>query len=270
MTLTAASTAAVGVRAVVRDGHVPCTITARLRTGVVMTPPYGLDLAGILAASLRRVLDAQRVQDRPYTDRPLPDTTGEDPVDLDLPVSTCHTLQGTWCWLASCAILPDPVPAVEPRFHYRVTDTGWAGRAAHRPLPQVLQSAGPYRDVMMPAPVLPVTGLSWRAVADPDRVRDLLRPLWSIGGRRATGEGRVLDWTVQPCTDAGVDPIRWAFVGEDGAILRPIPAAVADHLGIRYELGWYALRPPSWHRDRLEQLAMTPPDEDWDFADGWD
>lgn len=256
------------VRATVGEGHQPVTITAALRTGVCLNPPYGLDLAGLLATRMRRQRDGQRAATGPYAHDPQPDSTVEDPADLDLPLSIAHDGRD-WSWLASCAILPDPLPDLEPRFHYRVSDTDWASRAAHRPLPQILPSAGSYRDMMLPAPVLPVTTLTWRAVGDPAAVAALLDPVWAVGKRRATGEGRVLGWQVTP-GPAGEDPLRWAYVGQDGQILRPIMAGVAEHLGVDYELGWYARRPPSWHPDRLAQLAMTPPSEDWDFADGWD
>ena len=42
----------------------------------------------------------------------------------------------------------------------------------------------------------PATRLTWRAVGDPDRIRDLLTDLPSIGKHRGVGEGLVTRWEV--------------------------------------------------------------------------
>ena len=241
------------------DNHRPVLVRATLRTGVGYDPPYGLDLAGLLATRMRSVQSAGLEQAQRLTKTPLPDTTEEDPGDLNLPLSRCLT-GADWHWLASCAIpiAADDFP--EPRTYYRVVDSSWAQRAATRPLTYAHPSSGPYRDVMMPAPVIVCREVTWHAVGDLDAIRRLVSPLRFIGRRRSTGEGGVIGWTVTP---VDTDPIRWAHESES-SIIRPCPQECAQGLGVDFGMGWYAIRPPSWHPDRLQQLAIaTEPEEEW-------
>lgn len=244
-------------------GHVPIEVTAHLRTGVGFDQPYGLDLAGILAARVRRLAQATLDTRGALATQPLPDTTEDEALDLVLPLSRCSTGED-WHWLATCATPVDPLPDPEPRTFYRVVDSRWAQHAADRPLPYFHPSGGPYRDVMMPAPVTVCRAVRWRAAGDPEAVRALLTPLRFIGRRRATGEGGVLSWDITTPTLTG-DVGEWVHADGD-TLLRPCPTACADALGKPYTTGWYALRPPSWHPDRLSALAMTAPDEE---DDGW-
>lgn len=238
--------------------HVPFTVTATLRAGVGMDEPYGLDLVGLIATRMRAVARAQRHDAGQAVTNPLPDTTHPEPDDMSLPISRC--LEGPdWHWLASCAIPVDPAPEPEPRTFYRVVDSSWAQRAAERPLPYQHPGKGPHRDIMMPSPVLICPALQWRAVGDPERVHDLLKAVFFIGRRRTVGEGSVLGWDTEVHLDA--DPATWTHVDGD-TIIRPIPVECADTLGVPYRVGWYALRPPSWHPDRLQEMAMTEEDDD--------
>src|SRR5699024_1929099 len=130
-------------------GHVPFTVTATLRSGAGWDRPYGLDLAGILAAHLRRVEKARLEQDDQLVATPPEDTTDAVAIDLDLPLARCTT-GPDWHWAATCAI---PVAAEDdPETHmfYRTTDSSWSERAATRPLPYFSPKSGPYRDVMVP------------------------------------------------------------------------------------------------------------------------
>lgn len=239
--------------------QVPMLVTASLRSGVSMDLPYGLDLAGLLAARLRTVdrsgLDVAGLR----TSAPLPDTTEQDPEDMDLPLAVCST-GADWHWLASCALPLDAGEHPEPRTFYRTVDAAWAQRAAERPVVYHHPSKGPYRDMMMPSPVVVTHELQWQAVGDPDRVEGLLRGLRFIGRRRAVGEGGVTRWRVET-VDA--DPGSWGHLrGAD--LIRPCPPECAEELSVDYRLGWYAVRPPSWHPDRLAAMAMTPEaEEDW-------
>lgn len=247
-----------GPQVILGDGHVPFTLTAALRSGVGMDEPYGLDLAGLLATRLRAVARAQRAEAGRLVSDPLPDTTHPDPDDMALPLGRC--LGGEdWHWLASCAIPVEPAPDPETRLFYRVVDSSWAQRAAHRPLPYQHPGKGPHRDIMLPSPVVVCRAVQWRAVGDPDRVHDLMKAMDFIGRRRTVGEGKVLSWDVQIHADA--DPARWCHI--DGErLLRPVPVRCAEALDVPYRLGWYAVRPPSWHPDRLQEMAMTDDEED--------
>lgn len=252
-----------GLRLDVSESHVPLLITAHLRTGVSIDPPYGLDIAGVLAARLR-TLDRARLSDEGrLIGNPLPDTTEFDQGDMLLPVSRCLT-GPEWHWLASCAVPVDPADSPEARTYYRVVDASWAHRAAQRPLPYVHPSKGPYRDMMMPSPVVVCPALQWQAVGDPEAVYRLLHGLRFIGRRRAVGEGGILRWEVEEVTTpAG----RWGHIDHRGdEIIRPCPVECATSLEVDYRLGQYAIRPPSWHPDRLMEVAMTPErEEDWEW-----
>lgn len=241
--------------------HAPLIVRACLRSGVGMELPYGLDLAGLLATRIRVHDRAGRAARGSLLTAPLPDTTEEEPEDLTLPLARCHG-GGDWHWAASCAIPLDPDPDPEPRMFYRVLDSGWMQRAAARPLPYHHPSKGPYRDVMMPAPVVQCRELEWRAVGDAQAVEQLLRPVAYIGRRRSVGEGKVLSWSVARVAD--VDPARWVHCGDGDTLIRPVPERCAEALSVPYDLGHYALRPPSWVPGRMQELAMTQADaEEW-------
>lgn len=247
-------------------GHLPVLIEARLRTGVVLDLPYGLDLAGLLA-SRKRLLERERRQaSGTLVSHPLPDTTQEEAHDLLLPLGRCVT-GPDWHWLASCAIPVAPQPDPEPRTFYRTVDYSWAQRAATRPLPHYLHpSSGPYRDVMLPAPALICPALRWHAVGDAAEIGRLLRGISFLGRRRAVGEGKVLEWTV---TDmSGLESVHagWGHIDSEQAITRPCPEACVQRLGLtdqQWRLGHYAIRPPSWHPSRLQELAMTEDSDTW-------
>lgn len=243
-----------------REEDRPLLVTALLRTGVSMDLPYGLDLAGLLAARMR-VLDRGLLHEAGrLTTSPLPDTTQEEPEDMNLPLGTCSTAGEQWHWLASCALPVDPEEHPEPRTYYCNVDGPWAQVAAARPLAYHHPSKGPYRDMMMPAPVVVCRAVQWRAVGDAKRVEELLRGMRFVGRRRSVGEGGVLDWNVE---EVDADEFTWCHVRE-AEIIRPCPEQCAQEAGVAYRMGWYALRPPSWHPDRLVALAMTPePEEEW-------
>ena len=203
------------------SGQVPLTVRATLRSGIGMDLPYGLDLAGILATRVRAFDRKERADRDILLTAPLPDTTEEEPEDLALPLARCLGDGSNWHWAASCAIPLNPDPDPEPRTFYRTLDAGWMHRAANRPLSYHHPSKGPYRDMMMPAPVVQCREVEWRAVGNPEIVERLLRPLAYLGRRRSVGEGKVLSWTVSEVVD--VDPAIWAHKSDDGGLIRPVP-----------------------------------------------
>lgn len=245
-----------------QTGQVPLTVTANLRTGAGWDRPYGLDLAGIIAAHQRRIDKAQRERAGTLVDKPPADTTEGVAYDLDLPLARCTT-GSDWHWAATCAI---PVAADDdPETHmfYRTLDSAWSERAATRPLPYYSPKSGPYRDVMMASNITVCPALTWRAIGDPQSVHEAVAAIWFIGRRRNSGEGEVISWTVEEAHPE--DPGRFVHADSSDAILRPCPPACAEELDVPYRLGWYATRPPSWHPDRLTELAMTaePDDDSW-------
>lgn len=236
----------------------PFTVTAYLRTGVGLDQPYGLDLAGMVATHLRRLEKADREAVGALVTDPLSDTSFDTVSDMDLPLARCITGRD-WHWAATCAIPVDADDTPQTHMFYRSTDDSWSDRAATRPLPYFSPRSGPYRDQMIPSAVTLCPAVIWRGIGNIDMVREAVSPLRFIGRRRSTGEGEVLAWTVEPAHPD--DPGR--FVHVDGeTILRPCPTACAEALAVPYRTGWYAIRPPSWHPDRLNELAMTADDDD--------
>lgn len=243
-------------------GMVPLTVTATLRSGAGWDRPYGLDLAGIIAAHHRRIERDQLERDDTLVDHPPNDTTEGAAYDLNLPLARCET-GPDWHWAATCAI---PVAAdddPETRMFYRTTDSAWSERAATRPLPYYSPKSGPYRDVMMTSNITMCPSITWYAIGHPTAVRQAVAPIWFLGRRRNSGEGEVIAWNVEETHPA--DSGRFVHADADDTILRPCPVECADALNVPYRLGWYATRPPSWHPDRLTELAMTaePDDGSW-------
>ena len=96
-------------------GWGPLVISCTAPLGVAMDEP-GLDLAGLLATRVMRVLQAQ----------------GEDSVDketdLPLPVAICPGGEAGWHWAASCVMVdPDMADLVGHRRRTRVMDSSATG-----------------------------------------------------------------------------------------------------------------------------------------------
>lgn len=222
-------------------GHVPFKLTAKLRGGICVDQPYGLDLAGLLAAQVRRCEGTRMSSD--------------GAADLALPLAVCAA-GGDWHWAATCVQLNnDPEEIPEPRTFFQVPDLRHAHQYAIQPIPQVLVSKGPYRDVMQPSPVVMCGEATWWGVGDLAKIERLLGNVRFIGRRRTTGEGMVTSWTFE---EVSGNPDRVAHLGAGDSLLRPCPPSCADQLDVDYRLGWYALRPPSWNPDLLIESAMAP------------
>ena len=91
------------------------------------------------------------------------------------------------------------------------------------------------------------TTLTWRAVGDPDRIRELLTDLPSIGKHRGVGEGLVSRWEVEETPD--VPPWTAGHEHEPGVLGRTAPQRCVDSrdgctVGA---LGSASIRPPYLH-----------------------
>ncbi len=94
--------------------------------------------------------------------------------------------------------------------------------------------------------------LTWWCVGKPVPIRDLLRHVTAIGGRRRHGVGRVSEWTVTDCEAwDGFPCVR------DGVPLRPLPP---DWPGVdpSSRKALRCLSYPYWLRE-LQELVWTPP-----------
>ena len=234
----------------------PLKVTAHLLRGASLDP-LTLDLAGILASQLWVEAPKGRESSEP------------NPDDLDLPLDICEGGEAGWHWLASCAVTnPLEETPQEPRTYYRVVDDSAASRLGDRPIPYWSPRSSAYRDMMMPAHITLTPTLTWWAVGDEQRIKELLAPIRSLGKRRNKGEGRVLRWEVKKVQSD--KPWELAHMGESEEIIRPCPTECAEKLGVPYSQGWHALRPPSWNPDRLKLLAIPAEEElyipeEWDF-----
>lgn len=223
---------------------IPLRITADTPHGVVLSRAWGIALDGLLASVLwhRRKRDAREAGGE-LTYRP--DLV---PEPLDLPLARCGDPEADtdWHWMATFA---DCQPAGD------TADIRWrTSRTDHNRLQQlapviggrvVADRAGRYQQRIIPVMAHAVHSLTWRAVGDPDRIRELLIDLPSIGKHRGTGEGLVSSWDVAEC--AGAD--HWSFGHEHEAgilgratplrcFAKYVPTPATGGLGVS------AIRPP--------------------------
>ena len=173
-------------------------ITATTPHGVVLSRPWGVALDGLFASVLwhRRKWAARAAGETfAYQHSQTPDI-------LDLPLARCGDPEqdADWHWMATFADLhPQPQDATEPDIRWRTSRTDRTRLQHLSPVigsQAVSDSTGRYQRRVVPVMAHPATRLTWRAVGDPDRIRDLLTDLPSIGKHRGVGEGLVTRWEV--------------------------------------------------------------------------
>lgn len=130
---------------------------------------------------------------------------------------------------------------------------------AAQPLPSISPMRGPYRDARMPSLIALATHASWSGIGDPDQVHDLVRGIPAIGRRRNVGEGVVLRWTIETPKIPENTWFEWAHTASTAKLVRPVPHECATQCGLATEVEpvSYAIRPPSWHPDRVMTLAAS-------------
>jgi len=224
-------------------------ITATTPHGIVLSRPWGVALDGLLASVVweRRKLAAREAgeyfayqPDRPQETLPLPLACCGDP-DRDT----------DWHWMATFADLHPRIQAVtEPDIRWRTSRTDHHRLQQLAPVisRQVSDTAGRYQQRVVPVPARPATHLTWRAVGDPEAIRDLLADpaLHSIGKNRGVGEGVVTRWEVTETPD--VEEWSAGHEHEPGVLGRTAPPRCIEHADIATgPLGTGALRPPYLH-----------------------
>ena len=228
----------------------PLIITARMESGIAHVLPWSITLDGILAAQLWQQTKLSNSPVAPALD-------AANPPDMPLPLARCIQ-EDDWHWSATCA-WPDPVPT-SPAIHQ------WSGRMDHRAVGQLATNLpktisdrqGRYRARMMPLPVTICQTLTWYAIGDPAAILGLLENVHAIGKKRSQGEGRVLDWNVEP---APLNEFTAAHLTPVGTLGRPsLPGCLAGHPDIRTGgTGPIAIRPPAMHRSRIRDLLLPAP-----------
>lgn len=221
-------------------------ITATTPHGVVLSRPWGVSLDGLLASVLwhRRKWAARAAgEDIRYQHT-------EQPECLDLPLARCGdpAHDSDWHWMATFADLhPHTHRSSEHDIRWRTSRTN-RHRLQHL-TPRIGSQAvsnttGRYQNRVIPVIAHPATSLTWRAVGDPDRIRDLLAELASIGKHRGVGEGLVTRWEITETPD--------------------VPAWVAGHEHERGVLGRTAptrclARNPNIATGPLDVATIRPP-----------
>lgn len=236
------------------------TVTAHLQAGIAHAGPWGIALDGLLAGVVHSRGKAELLE-AGGEHTPLVDQ--EDVPDLDLPLARCGPGED-WHWAATCAW---PGPGVMERPPEVVT---WITRPDHRHLtdltgPDVRQhvdeDAGRYRRYAMPLLVTITESVIWRAVGDPDQIRDLLEQVSAIGKKRASGHGHVTAWDVEEAPSL----TRWAasHTHPDGTLGRPTPRSclelpAAQVLTGEPTPGSAGLRPPYSHPSKQRADLLLP------------
>lgn len=228
---------------------IPLLVTASTPHGVVLSRPWGVALDGLLASALwhRRKAEAATAGSH------LAYCHDRDPEPLDLPLARCGgpDRDHNWHWMATFADL-HPRPdgnQIEPDIRWRTSRTDRHRLQQLAPVigsQVVSDSAGRYQRRVVPVMAHPATSLTWRAVGDPDAIRDLLADLGSIGKHRGVGEGLVSRWEVAETPE--VDPWSAGHEHDPGVLGRTVPLrcqASGEHPLRPAEVA--AIRPPYLH-----------------------
>jgi CRISPR type IV-associated protein Csf3 len=202
-------------------------------------------LDGLLASVLwhRRKWAARATgEDFTYQDSQTPET-------LDLPLGRCGDPErdADWHWMATFADLhPCPQNAIEADIRWRTSRTDRTRLQHLSPVigsQAVSDSTGRYQRRVVPVMAHPATTLTWRALGDPDRIRDLVTDLPSIGKHRGIGEGVVARWEVSETPEVS----DWVagHEHEAGVLGRTAPPRCLDHAStVTGPLGTATVRPP--------------------------
>lgn len=223
-------------------------ITATTPHGIVLSRPWGVAFDGLLASVLwhRRKWEARSVGEHfTYQHDQIPE-------DLDLPLARCGSPdRDDWHWMATFADRhPRPHEIPDPDIRWRTSRTDRSRLQHLSPSigsQAVSDSTGRYQRRVVPVMAHLATTLTWRAVGDADRIRELLSDLPSIGKHRGVGEGLVSRWVVEETPDV---PLWTAgHEHEPGVLGRTAPQRCLDSRDgcSAGALGSATIRPPYLH-----------------------
>lgn len=200
----------------------PLKITARPRVGIE-TDEY-LPLDGILFyLAMRRAYGPQLVT--------APGQVADvEPVGLPLARVAAH---GTWFYAASFAAWgphADYGSFWVKRFDQEHADlVDFDGRRG-----RVIVEKGRYKSYHMPTFLRHALDVSWYVVGDRAEIAALLMHATHIGKKTAQGNGRIIEWMVEPW------PADWSIRDEGGRLMRALPAP-GDPAAVLY-----GYRPSYW------------------------
>lgn len=229
---------------------VSLSVTAITPHGVVLSRPWGIPLDALLASVVwhRRKRDA--VEAGGYLKyRP------EEPQEiLELPLARCGdpNADDDWHWMSTFADLhPQTGHTLEPDIRWRTSRTNRARLQQLAPTisGRVSDRAGRYQRRVVPVMAHPATHLTWRAVGDPECIREMLTELPSIGPNRGVGEGVVSRWEVTE--EPSLDQWEAGHEHAPGVLGRTTPLRCIGETP-SCEVGVFdvaSIRPPYLHRD---------------------
>ncbi|ULD38838.1 hypothetical protein [Rhodococcus qingshengii] len=232
---------------------VPFTVRARLSAGYAHGTPWGVSLDGLLASE---VWESKKAAARAAEADWVAYDVRSEPDEIELPLDRCG-VEGCWHWAATFAWPDGAVPGPHVQM--------WTGRADQQALAQIADNLplhvdprkGRYRSWVMPLPLTVAHTLVWRGVGDPGAVGEMLSSVVSIGKKRTSGQGLVLDWAVEP--DRRADRWEFSHLHPDGTLGRTVPAeCMKGRRSIRDGgVGRMGIRPPYMH-PRMRAEVVLP------------
>lgn len=236
----------------------PLTIKAHLQQGVVMDLRYGIALDGVLVSAIR---DQKRNYQGGITGSLIDGGLGkEEPTEWDIPLAKCY-FGSDWHWLATTGmpadIFGERVSGVpDPHRLYNELDEYRSPHIAVALPKNVGGPRGRFRTRVTPVLSLPANQLIWRAIGDPELIETLLSGISSVGGRRGSGEGSILKWSIEE-TSTSLSNFEFAHLHPDGILGRPSPISCAEQLEVSLShIGAAGLRPPMFHSGRTHMLVL--------------
>jgi CRISPR type IV-associated protein Csf3 len=213
----------------------PLRVIARLQNSFNAVDPWSPAIDGILAYQVIRGMLGDDFSTQSPTDLTI---------DADLPLERIEH-DGRWWW--ACSSPQYDVITKYARYEHRRFDFQHAIDHLHDGTKNILVVGGPYKNARNRNMMTVTDSVQWHVIGDADGIRDLVAGCTSIGARRGSGCGVVLDWMV---TEEGADEHAARF-------RRPLPFAYAESHGVTgAPMEWGYIPRPHWDMERT--LCVMP------------
>ncbi len=235
---------------------IPLQITAATPFGIALARGWGPPLDALLASVLWHRLKS----DAHAAGKILKYHPSQTPLTLDLPLARCGTTDD-WHWMATFADLNPRAGDPDIRWRTSRTDRNRLRQLAPNVTSNVVSDeSGRYQRRTIAVIAHPTTSLTWRAVGDPDRIRDLLSDdtLTTIGKHRSVGEGEISHWEVHEAE--GITEWEAGHEHEPGVLGRTVPTRCLAHIDTPTRtgaVGIAAIRPP--YQNQSSRTAACHP-----------
>lgn len=219
----------------------PLRITARMQSGVVVTPGDGLPLDAILDhAWCRRKLGPALYE---------PGAPHVKPDELPLKRIVYGGWHGAWLWAASFAELEGA--RYRQWWHKKTHPDGVDGVQVEMTARKLNLTSGRYKELRVALPTVWAPEIVWYAVGDSEGLANLLAYAPAIGKKVSQGNGWVAEWVVEPW------PADWSLL-RDGVATRSLPLPLARQLGAAGDELVMGYRPPYYVRTHQERCIVPP------------